>query len=253
MDLGLAGKVAIVTGTNRMTAMGATIALTLAREGADVACVDIVQPGAEEVAQAIKGLGRRAIAVKADQSDHEQVKAAVAQIKAELGPPVVLVNNAAMMDPAARIDKFPIDLFKTFIKIDIDGPYYWIREVWSSMVEAKWGRIINIASIAGVQGSFGQVAYSSAKAGVIAMAKTAALEGARSGITANAVTLGVVDTKGTQQTGPQFDRIKQRIAMREFGNPQDVANAVAFLVSDKASYITGQDLHVMGGLDLFTF
>ena len=273
MDFGIKGKVAIVTGTNRKGAMGASIATTLAEEGADIACVDIVMPGCEEVAKSIRDMGRRAIAVKADQSDYEQVKAAVARIKAELGPPEILVNNAALLRGGGRIDKTTIEDWKNLLRIDLDGPWYWIREVWESMVEKKFGRIVNISSIAGVQGGFGQANYSAAKGAVISLAKTAALEGARVGITANAVTLGVVDTVGDRpaappppppgappgqpprgpQQGETFDRIKAKIAMREFGKPADVANMVAYLCSVQARYITGQDMHVMGGLDLFTY
>lgn len=269
MDFGIKGKVAIVTGTNRKGAMGASIATTLAEEGADVACVDIVVEGAEQVAQSLRDLGRRAIAVKADQSDYEQVKAAVEKIKNELGAPEILVNNAALLRGGGRIERTTVDDWKNLLKIDLDGPWYWIREVWPSMLEKKFGRIVNISSIAGVQGGFGQANYSAAKGAVISLAKTAALEGARAGITANAVTLGVVDTmtdappppppapgqaapRGPQQ-GETFDRIKMKIAMREFGKPADVANMVAYLCSTQARYITGQDIHVMGGLDLFTY
>ena len=251
MDFGIKGKVALVTGTNRKGAMGAAIATTLAREGADIACVDIVMPGCEEVAKSVRDLGVKAIAVKCDQSDYEQVKAAVAQIKSELGPPEILINNAALLRGGGRIEKTTVDDWKNLLKIDLDGPWYWTREVWQSMVDKKFGRIINISSIAGVQGGFGQVNYSAAKGAVISLAKTAALEGARAGITANAVTLGVVDTAGFH--GETMDRIKMQIAMREFGKPADVANLCAYLCSVQAGYITGQDIHVMGGLDLFTY
>ena len=292
MDFGIKGKVAIVTGTNRKGAMGAAIATALAQEGADIACVDIVMPGCEEVAASLRELGVRALAVKADQSDYEQVKAAVARIKSELGPPEILVNNAALLRGGGRIEQTTVEDWKNLIKIDLDGPWYWIKEVWDSMVEKHWGRIVNISSIAGVQGGFGQANYSAAKGAVISLAKTAALEGARVGITANAVTLGVVDTMGERpamppggpppgaagggpppgagpggprpgmppggpprgpQQGGTFDRIKMQIAMREFGKPADVANLCAYLCSVQAGYITGQDVHVMGGLDLFTY
>ncbi len=254
MELGLKGKVAIVTGTNRKGAMGEAIAMALAREGADIACVDIMIEGAEAVAREITGIGVKSIAVQADQSDYQQVKDAVARISAELGTADILINNAALLRGGGRIEKTEITDWQRLMKIDLDGPFYWMREVWDSMVEKKWGRIINISSVAGVLGGFGQANYSAAKAGVIALAKTAALEGARSGITANAVTLGVIDTSGGQrQESDMFKRIKAKIAQREFGKPADVANIVAFLVSDKAGYITGQDIHVMGGLDLFTY
>jgi 3-oxoacyl-[acyl-carrier protein] reductase len=156
------------------------------------------------------------------------------------------------------------------MKIDLDGPWYWIREVWNSMVEKKFGRIVNISSIAGTHGGFGQANYSAAKAALIALAKTAALEGARAGITANAVTIGVVDSHSGSMPQPaaaagqpprppgggaggMMERIVAKVAMRRQGDPIDVAHAVAYFCSDGAKYITGQDLHVMGGLDLFTY
>jgi 3-oxoacyl-[acyl-carrier protein] reductase len=254
MDLGLKGKVAIVTGTGRKKAMGETIALKLAGEGANIVCVDINVAGAEEIAKGItQATGVKAIALKVDQSKPEQVKEAVEKINAEMGTIDILVNNAALMGPFGRIEKMELKDWENMIRVNLDGCYFWIREVWNTMVEKNFGRIINISSIAGVMGGFGQVNYSAAKAGVIAIAKTAALEGARKGITANAVTLGVVATGQPGEDGEGFERIKARIAMRRFGEPEDVANMVAFLVSDKAGYVTGQDVHVMGGIDLFTY
>ncbi|MFC1900579.1 SDR family NAD(P)-dependent oxidoreductase [Chloroflexota bacterium] len=254
MDFGIQGKVAIVTGTNRKGAIGCDIARTLATEGANIACVDIMVDGAEATASELLEMGVQAKAYKVDQRDYKQVADAVARIKEDLGPPQILINNAALLRGGGRIDKTSIEDWQNLMKIDLDGPWYWIKETWDSMVENKWGRIINISSIAGVLGGFGQANYSTAKAGVIAMAKTAALEGARVGITANAVTLGVVDTSGGRiSEAEMFQRIKAKIAMREFGEPADVSNCIAFLVSKQAKYITGQDIHVMGGLDLFTY
>jgi len=253
MDLGLKGKVAIVTGTGRKGAMGEAIALELAREGVSVACVDIVIEGAEAIAKEISDLGVGSMALKVDQSEQQQVKDAVAKINAELGPVGILVNNAAVMGPFGRIEKMEVNDWQNMVRVNLDGAYYWIREVWNTMVEQNWGRIINISSIAGVMGGFGQVNYSASKAGVIAIAKTAALEGARKGITANAVTLGIVATGQAVETSEASERLKARIAQRKFGEPADVANMVAFLASDRAGYITGQDIHVMGGLDLFTY
>jgi 3-oxoacyl-[acyl-carrier protein] reductase len=254
MDFGLKGKVAIVTGTSRKGAVGAAIAETLAREGADIACVDIMVEGAETIAGELSRTGIKAIAYKADQRDHQQVKNTVARISSDLGTPDILINNAALLRGGGRIDKTSVDDWQNLLKIDLDGPWYWIRECWNGMAGKKWGRIINISSIAGVLGSYGQANYSAAKAGVIALAKTAALEGARVGITANAISLGVIDTSsGRINDSEMFQRIKAKIAMREFGEPADVANLTAYLASEQARYITGQDIHVMGGLDLFTY
>ncbi|MBN2076929.1 MAG: SDR family oxidoreductase [Dehalococcoidales bacterium] len=254
MDLGLKGKVAIVTGTGRKGAMGETIGMGLAREGVNVACIDIVVEGAEEIAKGIaESTGVKTLALKVDQSDPQQVKEAVAKINTELGPVDIMVNNAALMGPFGRIEKMELKDWQAMINVNLDGCYYWIREVWNTMVEKNFGRIINISSIAGIMGGFGQVNYSASKAGVIAIAKTAALEGARKGITANAVTLGVVATGQTAETNEASERLKMRIAMRKFGDPEDVANMVVFLASEKAGYVTGQDIHVMGGIDLFTY
>jgi 3-oxoacyl-[acyl-carrier protein] reductase len=286
MDYGIKGKLAIVTGTNRKGAMGEAIATTLAKEGAIIACVDIVLPGAEEVAKSINEMGGKAVAYKCDQSDYQQVKDTVAKIKSDLGLPEILVNNAAILRGGGRIQVTTVEDWKNLLKIDLDGPWYWIRETWDYMVEKNFGRIVNISSIAGTHGGFGQANYSAAKAALIALAKTAALEGAREGITANAVTIGVVDSHsgsmgplppgggapGQRPPGPppqgapgqpprpqgggaggMMERIVAKVAMRQQGEPIDVAHAVAYFCSAGAKYITGQDLHVMGGLDLFTY
>ena len=254
MDYGIKGKVAVVTGTGRQGAMGHTIAKTLAGEGVNIACVDVNIEGAEAIAEELRAMGVNAKAYNIDQSDYEQVKEGAAKIAAEMGPVDILVNNAALLRGGGRIQKTTVEDWKNLLRIDLDGPWYWIREVWDSMVERNWGRIVNISSIAGVQGGFGQANYSAAKAGVIALAKTAALEGARAGIVANTVTLGVVDSAGGRMSESEMmQRIAAQVAMRKLGEPADVATLVAFLVSEQCKYITGQDIHVMGGLDLFTY
>jgi 3-oxoacyl-[acyl-carrier protein] reductase len=254
MDFGIKGKVAIVTGTKRKGELGCDIATTLATEGVNIACVDYMVDGAEAIANDLQKMGVNAKAYKVDQRDYKQVAETVARIKEDLGPPEILVNNPAFLRGSGRIESTSVEDWQTLMKVDLDGPWYWIREVWESMAKQKWGRIINISSISGVLGGFGQANNSTAKAGVIVMAKTAALEGARLGITANAVTIGVVDTSEGRINGAEiFQRIKARIAMHEFGEPADISNCIAFLVSKQAKYITGQNIHVMGGLDLFTY
>ena len=124
-------------------------------------------------------MGVNAKAFNIDQSEYEQVQEGAAKIAAEMGPIDILVNNAALLRGGGRIQKTTVEDWKNLMRIDLDGPWYWIKETWDSMVERNWGRIVNISSIAGVQGGFGQANYSAAKAGVVALAKTAALEGAR--------------------------------------------------------------------------
>ncbi|MBN2239508.1 MAG: SDR family oxidoreductase [Dehalococcoidales bacterium] len=254
MDYGIKDKVAIVTGTGRKGAMGEAIAHTLAGEGAVIACVDVNYEGAVEIAKDIVEKGGKAVAFKADQSEYEQVVASYKEIVEKLGTPEILVNNAALLRGGGRIQKTTVDDWKNLMKIDLDGPWYWIKECWEGMVEKNWGRIVNIASIAGTHGGFGQANYSAAKAAVVALAKTAALEGARVGIIANTVTLGVVDTSGGRVLESEmFQRIIAKTAMRQIGEPADVATLIAFLVSQQCKYVTGQNVHVMGGLDLFTY
>ncbi|MFC1901127.1 SDR family NAD(P)-dependent oxidoreductase [Chloroflexota bacterium] len=266
MDLGLKGKLAIVTGTGREGAMGHTIAKQLAAEGADIACVDILIDGAEKIAEEIRGMGVKAQAFKCDQAVYQEVADTAAKIKAEMGTAEILVNNAALLRGGGRIQLTKVEDWQNLMKIDLDGPWYWIRETWDGMLEKGYGRIINISSIAGVMGGYGQANYSCAKGALVSLAKTAALEGARVGITANTVTLGVIEKPVPEemrkqmeaagkspQKGGMFERIKAVIAMKEYGEPADVATLIAFLVSVHAKYITGQDVHVMGGLDLFSY
>jgi 3-oxoacyl-[acyl-carrier protein] reductase len=251
--MSLEDKVAVVTGGSG--GLGRVHCLSLAGAGCDVAVIGHSHlEKAEEVVREIQAIGRRALAVKMDVADLDEVQAGVKKVEDELGPVDILVNNAALLRGGGRIQKTTVEDWKNLIKIDLDGPWYWIRELWDQMVERQYGRIVNISSIAGVQGGFGQANYSVAKAGVVALAKTAALEGARSGITANTVTLGVVDTSGGKILESEtFQRIVAQVAMRKMGEPIDVATLVAFLVSEQCKYITGQNIHVMGGLDLFTY
>jgi 3-oxoacyl-[acyl-carrier protein] reductase len=164
------------------------------------------------------------------------------------------VNNAALTTNVATISKMDKKDWDREISINLSGVFYCIKQVFDSMAERKWGRIINISSVAGVLGGFGQCGYASCKAGIIGLAKTVALEGARAGITCNVVAPGVVKTDAFFAVPEKMrERISKRTAMGFPGEPMDVAQAIAFLVSEEAKYITGQVLMVGGGIDLFTF
>jgi len=253
MDLCLKGKVAVVTGASRKRGNGRAIAIMLAEEGADVACADVEIEGTESIAAEIKAMGRKSFAVKVDQTDPSQVKAAVATINSKIGPVDILVNNAGV-NSVGLLHKEQKPPWETTLAIDLSGPYYWIKEVLGSMLERKWGRIINISSVAGELGGFGQCAYSAAKGGIVSLAKTTALEGAKAGVTANAVTLGTIATDMFDSIRPDMqERLANRSALRRVGEPQDVANIVAFLASDRAKFITGANIIVDGGVNLFVF
>ena len=275
IEIDLSGRVALVTGGSR--GLGRADALTLARAGADVVIADIQlesDSGAEAerygpLAQAaraqgivyteqtvdeIRALGRRALAVKCDVTEREQVEAAVAQAQAELGPVDILVANAGTLDHIARFEEQSPDLWERDLDVNLTGVFNCAQAVWPGMVERGWGRIVAMASVTGTLGGFGQASYSTTKAGVIGLMKTLALEGARHGITANAIVAGIIGTEAFGFGNPEMnERMVRRTAMRRAGEPQEIANAVAFLCSDLAAYVTGVALEVSGGIELFTF
>ena len=275
IEIDLSGRVALVTGGSR--GLGRADALTLARAGADVVIVDIQlesDPGEEAerygpLAQAaraqglvyteqtvdeIRALGRRALAVKCDVTERDQVEAAVKRAQAGLGPVDILVANAGTLDHVARFGEQSPELWERDLRVNLTGVFNCAQAVWPGMVERNWGRIVAMASVTGTLGGFGQASYSTTKAGVIGLTKTLALEGARHGITANAIVAGIIGTEAFGFGNPEMnERMVRRTAMRRAGEPQEIANAVAFLCSDLAAYITGVALEVSGGIELFTF
>ena len=274
LEIDLSGRVALVTGGSR--GLGLADALTLARAGADVVVADILvesdQSAAEQygplaqaaaarglvmteaTAEQIRKLGRRSLALKCDVTDEEQVEAAVSQTVDELGSVDILVNNAGTLDHLGQlVDQSP-ELWERDLRVNLTGAFNCSRAVWPHMKERGWGRIVNMASVAGTLGGFGQASYSTTKAGLIGLTKTLALEGARHGITANAIVPGIIGTEAFDFGNPEMNkRMIRRTALRRTGKPEDIANAIAFLCSDLAGYITGVELNVSGGIELFTF
>ena len=250
----LEGKTCFVSGAARGRGNGRAIALKLAEKGADVAVGDILYEEAASVASEIKAMGRKSIAVKMDVSAYEEVKAGFDEIKGELGSVDILVNNAAIMTNMATISAMKKEAWGKEIAVNLSGPFFCVKQVFDEMADKKWGRIINISSVAGSMGGFGQCSYSSSKAGLIGLTKTIALEGARFGITANAVTLGVIGTDAFYDLPEKArDKILKRVALKKEGEPDDVASLVAYLASDEAKYVTGANMMLTGGLDLFVF
>jgi len=274
LEIDLSGRVALVTGGSR--GLGRADALTLGRAGADVVIADIQLESddapvdewgplaqvakaqgivyTESTAEEIRGLGRRALALKCDVTDAEQVDAAVERAVGELGSIDILVNNAGTLDHAAQLENQSPELWERDLRVNLTGAFNCSRAVWPHMKARGWGRIVNMASVAGTLGGFGQASYSTTKAGLLGLTKSLALEGGRHGITCNAIVPGVIGTEAFAFANPEMnERIVKRTVLRRPGDPQDVANAIAFLCSDLASYITGVGLNVSGGVELFTF
>jgi 3-oxoacyl-[acyl-carrier protein] reductase len=275
----LTGKVALVTGASR--GLGREDALTLAKAGADVVITDILvedDPELQKTADAagsvlaqvavsqgwvhsnstaeeIRKMGRQSLAIKMDVTNREQVHDVMKKVKDQFGRIDILINNAATLDHTAQIPNQSYELWDRDVKVNLTGAFNCTKEVWPYMVEHKYGRIIFMSSVAGTLGGFGQASYSATKAGLIGLAKTAALEGGRHNITANAIAPGIIESeagKAAAQTNPMYERFKARTVFKRFGQPADIANTIAFLCSDEASYITGAVIEVAGGIPLFT-
>ncbi|MDN4593189.1 SDR family NAD(P)-dependent oxidoreductase [Polycladomyces subterraneus] len=276
MTYSLEGKVALVTGASR--GLGRADALALARAGADVVITDILLESenneevaekygpisqvmqstgvvyAEKTAEEIRKMGRRSMAIRMDVTNREQVAEVFRLVKEEMGGIHILVNNAGTLDHVSQIEDQNDAFWERDLKVNLTGAYNTTKAVWPIMKEQKWGRIINMASVAGTLGGFGQASYSATKAGILGFTKSMALEGARYNITVNAIVPGIINTEAFQMINPKMkERMIQRTAFKRPGEPEDIANAICFLASDHARYITGIELNVSGGIELFTF
>lgn len=244
--MSLSGKIALVTGAAQ--GIGREIALALATDGADVAVCDINLDAAHKTASDIQSMGRRALAVKADVSSFDDVAAMVDKAVQEFGRIDILVNNAGITRDGLilRMKEEDWDLV---LDINLKGTFNCTKAALKYMTKQRSGTIINIASIVGAMGNAGQANYVASKAGMIGLTKTIAREYANRGITANAVAPGFIDTAMTQALPENVrQELAKQIPMGKLGTPQDVANAVRFLASQHASYITGQVIHVNGGM-----
>ncbi|GJF30709.1 3-oxoacyl-ACP reductase [Kitasatospora sp. NE20-6] len=244
-------RVAIVTGAAR--GIGAATALRLAADGYAVAVVDLEESAGKQTADAIVAAGGRALAVGADVSDAGQVQAAVDRIAAELGTPVVLVNNAGVLRDNLLFKMSESD-WDTVMDVHLKGAFLMTRAVQKHMVDAGFGRIVNLSS-SSAQGNRGQANYSAAKAGLQGFTKTLAIELGKFGITANAVAPGFIATDMTAATaarvGMEFEAFKQaaatQIPVNRVGTPDDIAHTISFFASEGAGFVSGQVVYVAGG------
>lgn len=242
----LKGKVALVTGSAQ--GIGKAIAISLAREGADVIISDVNLEKAEETAKEIGAMGVKTLALKANVADFAEVEGMIDKVIAEFKKIDILVNNAGITrdNLIVRMKEEDWDLV---LDINLKGTFNCIKAAIRPMSKQRSGKIISIASIVGVMGNAGQANYVASKAGVIGLTKTVAREYANRGINVNAVAPGFIDTAMTQALSQDVrDNLAKQIPMGRLGTSEDVADAVKFLASDKANYITGQVIHVNGGM-----
>lgn len=238
-------SIALVTGAAR--GIGAAIAQTLARDGFDLALVDLKEAELVSVQTEIKNLGRRAEIFGCNVADYGATQRTLEAVKSKLGPVSVLVNNAGILKDG-MLHKMTEESWDQVIAVNLKGVFNMTQAAAKQMTELKRGRIINLSSIAWM-GNVGQTNYSASKAGVVGLTYTWALELSRYGITCNAIAPGFIDTQMTQSVPEDIkSAFIQRIPLKRMGLPQDIAETVAFLASERASYITGQVIQVDGGI-----
>jgi 3-oxoacyl-[acyl-carrier protein] reductase len=276
MQINLKGKVALVTGTSR--GLGHAIALALGQAGADVALTDILiesqendpekldrysvlaghfskqgEVRTEAGAQEIQSMGSRSRAFKMDVADLDEVGRIVQAVEAEFGAIDILVNNAAVMDNLGKFEDQKPERWQRDLNVNLTGAYNCCKAVWPGMAKKGWGRIINISSVTALMGASLQPSYGATKAALIGFSKSLALEAGRYGITVNTVCPGFIATEAVQLYDARMrERIEKKTALKRLGRPEELAQVVAFLASEAASYITGAVIPVTGGIDLLT-
>ena len=245
----LRGRVAAITGG--ALGIGRATARLFASEGAAVVLGDVQAEAAAAVAKEITDAGGRARGYGADITERAALADVLRRAEGEMGPIDICVNNAGWIYTMGQLKDTADDDWDLNLRINLTGTYNVTKLVFPGMRERRWGRVICMASIAGLMGGFGQTAYFTSKMGVIGFAKSVALEGARYNVTSNVIAPGIVGPNAN--LSPLYDRMVKRVAMQREGQPEDIASAVAFLCSERARYITGAVLTVTGGMDLFTF
>lgn len=244
----LDGKKAVVTGGAQ--GIGQAIAETLAQAGADVVVADLDAARCQDTVDQVKKHNRQALAVSTNVAQWDDVKGLVDQVVKEWGRIDIFVNNAGITRDGLVV-RMKEDDWNAVIQVNLTGTFNGIKAVLGPMSKQRYGRIINMASVVGAMGNAGQANYAASKAGVIGLTKTIAREYASRNITVNAVAPGFIDTAMTQALGDEVrETLSKQIPLGRLGQPGDIAEAVRFLASDAASYITGHVLHVNGGMHM---
>jgi 3-oxoacyl-[acyl-carrier protein] reductase len=248
MAMSLTGRIAVVTGGAQ--GIGQAIAVTLAQEGADVVVADLNANRCEETVARVKQLGREAMAVSVNVGDWDQVKSMIDRVQKEWERIDILVNNAGITRDGLLLRMKEED-WQSVLQVNLTGTFYCVKAVLPTMSRQRNGRIVNIASIVGAIGNIGQANYAASKAAVIGLTKTVAREYASRNITVNAVAPGFIDTAMTQDLSADTkEALLNQIPLKRLGQASDIADAVSFLCSEKAGYITGHVLHVNGGMHM---
>ena len=246
--MSLDNDIALVTGASR--GIGAAIVQRLAMDGATVIGTATGDAGAQSISARLAAQGVNGIGLRLDVTDPQSVAAALSRVEAEFGAISVLVNNAGITRDALTM-RMKDDDWQTVIDTDLTAVFRLSRACLRPMIKARKGRIISIASVVGAVGNGGQANYAAAKAGIVGFSKSLAREVGARGITVNVVAPGFIDTDMTQAL-PEHQRqaLLAPIPQARFGSPMDVANAVAFLASNQAAYVTGESLHINGGMHM---
>ncbi len=246
MSLALTGKIAIVTGGAQ--GIGKAIVDLLAERGASVVVCDLNFEKAQETASLLTSQGRQAMAVSTNVAVAAEVSAMAREVIARWGDIHILINNAGITRDTLLL-RMKDDDWDAVLSVNLKGTYQCIKAVLPAMSKKRWGKIVNISSIVGAIGNPGQANYAASKAAVVGLTKTVAREYASRGINVNAVAPGFIETQMTASlSGEVREHLEKQIPLSRLGTPSDVAQTVAFLVSDQASYITGQVIHVNGGM-----
>lgn len=250
IDQGHHGKVSVVTGAAR--GIGYEIARVLAHDGADVVLMDLLEEVSESAKKIALETGRRTLGLLVDVTDETAVDAAFRTSRQVVGPVQILVNNAAITDNVDRVVNMSVSKFARDLEVNLTGTFACTKYALPDMLEAGWGRIVNMSSGAAELGSFGQAGYAASKAGVQGLTRSVALEYARKGVTCNALLPGLIDAPAAAGIrGDMRERIVNLIPTRRLGTPAEVAYAVSWLASSRASYVNGASLFISSGQELF--